>query len=118
MTHPSTSELVAAIMGYAAFLEQSYQQAGFSSQWYVEVCPKMKYFHIHTVSNGSRSSHSWIDKTGLIWKSASYKSPEKNFPRGSVYHPDKNGTWRGITWADNTGVRWDVERNAYADDKL
>ena len=117
MKTASRSELLAAIMLYASFLEKSYSQTGFSSLWHAEVSPKNKYFQILTVSNGSRSSHSWIDMDGLIWKSASYKSPEKNFPRGSVFHPDKKGEWRGITWAGVTGGRWDAERNKYADDK-
>jgi hypothetical protein len=37
----------------------------------------------------SRSSHAFVERaTGLIWKSASWKAPALNFPRGSIYQLD------------------------------
>lgn len=50
-------------------------------------------------SGGSRSSHSFIEtETGVIWKSASWKAPALNFPRGNVL----DRTFERVTW---TGAR-------------
>lgn len=107
------SQLMAAVMAYAEYLEKSYRLTNFTSKWYVEALPRKKYLKIITVGSGSRSSHSWIDEQGVIWKSASWNGPEKNFPRGSVFHPQRGGVWPGIDWTGATGKRWNPERNVY-----
>jgi hypothetical protein len=50
----------------------------------VEFMPGSKYMRVVTMNRSSRSSHSFIDAAGKIWKSASWKAPAKNFTRGDI----------------------------------
>lgn len=50
-----------------------------------------KWVRIWIRDGSSRSCFGFVDKeTGHLWKSAGWKAPERNFPRGSLF--DK-GTW-------------------------
>lgn len=55
-----------------------------------------KYIRVVTQNYNSRSAHSFIEKeNGVIWKSASWKAPAKNFSRGTILDPS---TWNNIHW--------------------
>ena len=59
-----------------------------------------KYVKVVSVSWGSRSVHSFVEKkTGDIWRAASWKAPAKNFVRGNVF--DRNSYLNRTSW---TGV--------------
>ena len=59
-----------------------------------------KYVKVVSVSWGSRSVHSFVEKaTGNIWKAASWKSPARNFVRGNVF--DSASYINRLSW---TGV--------------
>jgi hypothetical protein len=60
--------------------------------------PGSKFIRVVTTSGASRSSHSFLDAQGNIWKSASWKAPTKNFTRGDIIA----GDFSRITW---TGAR-------------
>jgi hypothetical protein len=46
--------------------------------------PGNKYTRVVTNNGNSRSSHSFLDAEGNIWKAASWKTPAKNFTRGNI----------------------------------
>lgn len=58
------------------------------SKFTVSFEPGSKYLRVVTTSWGSRSAHTFIDVDGNIWKSASWKSPAKNFTRGNIIARD------------------------------
>jgi hypothetical protein len=89
-------QLVLNLLDYRKHLIADYHaQAGGDPLWDVQVKAGSKYIRVFTVSHGSRSCHSFVDYEGLIWKSASWKAPAKNFPRGKVSDPT---TWTNIHW--------------------
>ena len=59
-----------------------------------------KYVKVVSISWGSRSVHSFVEKeTGNIWKAASWKAPARNHVRGNVF--DQSSYLNRTTW---TGV--------------
>ena len=42
------------------------------------------YYRIVRSTFGSSSAYGFVDKTGDVWKAASWKAPAKNFSRGNV----------------------------------
>lgn len=71
-----------------------------ASRFGVEFEEGNKYVKVVSLSWGSRSVHSFIDKkTGDIWRAASWKAPAKNFVRGNVYDPKTylpRVSWTGV----------------------
>ena len=59
-----------------------------------------KYVKVVSISWGSRSVHSFVEKkTGDIWRAASWKAPARNFVRGNVF--DAKSYLPRVSW---TGV--------------
>jgi hypothetical protein len=59
-----------------------------------------KYVKVVSISWGSRSVHSFVEKkTGDIWKAASWKAPARNFVRGNVF--DSKSYLPRVSW---TGI--------------
>jgi hypothetical protein len=89
---------------YANYIVQDYKKMyggelpahsiGFS----VEFEPGSKFIRVVTQNGSSRSSHSFLDAQGNIWKAASWKAPAKNFIRGNIVTRD----YSRIAW---TGAR-------------
>jgi hypothetical protein len=62
--------------------------------------PGQKYMRVVAVTGQgvSRSSHSFLDAAGNIWKSASWKAPAKNFIRGSIVTGEfTRCRWNGVS---------------------
>ena len=59
-----------------------------------------KYVKVVSLSWGSRSVHSFVEKAnGNIWRAASWKSPARNFVRGNVFDSKtylNRTTWTGV----------------------
>ena len=71
-----------------------------ASRFGVEFEEGSKYVKVVSISWGSRSVHSFVEKeTGNIWKAASWKAPARNFVRGNVF--DQSSYLNRTTW---TGV--------------
>lgn len=92
-------ELDLAMQEYADHLRSTYGSE--PENYTVEFDAGSKYIKVISVCRGSRSSHSFIVvkpdakfKFGDILKSASWKSPAKNFARGNVLE----GTFKNIRW--------------------
>jgi len=97
-----------ALDNYAAALKQSYLN-GYGNgknaeevQFNVEFDVGRKYIKVIVVNRNSRSSHSFIVigdqgkfKDGDILKSASWKTPARNFARGNIFE----GDFSTIHWA-------------------
>jgi len=97
---------VLALCDYRKHLLADYHtHSGGDPSWDVQFQIGSKYVRCFTVRQStvrqsvgaySRSCHSFISRAdGSIWKSASWKLPAKNFPRGSVYD---STTWSKIHW--------------------
>jgi hypothetical protein len=71
-----------------------------SERFTVEFEEGSKYVKVVSLSWGSRSVHSFVEKkTGDIWKAASWKAPARNFSRGNVF--DAKSYLPRVSW---TGV--------------
>lgn len=93
-----------ALEAYRQYIRADYQkmyegQPAGNHPFDVTFKPGRKFIRVITESNGMhRSCHSFIEiETGVIWKSASWKAPALNFPRGSVI----DQTFERVSW---TGV--------------
>jgi hypothetical protein len=61
-----------------------------------EVGPK--FVRVVRTVGGGRSAHCFVERaTGLVFKPASWKGPQKNFPRGSIYNLSGVGPYGAIT---------------------
>jgi hypothetical protein len=89
------ARLVLCLLDYRRHLLTDYQKMGGDPLWDVQFKAGSKYIRVFTISHGSRSCHSFVDYKGVIWKSASWKAPAKNFPRGDVNDPT---SWGNIHW--------------------
>jgi hypothetical protein len=85
----------------------AFQGANTSAEFIAQHSPKLtymagkRYLRIVSYSTGSRCSFAFVDTTnGDVLKSASWKKPATNFPRGNIYDA-QNGTGR-VRW---TGVQ-------------
>lgn len=101
-------ELAVALIGYKDSIIDNYNnkwapEAGAdadAARFAVEFEEGSKYIKVVSLSWGSRSVHSFVEKSnGNIWKAASWKAPAKNFPRGNVF--DSKGYLPRLSW---TGV--------------
>jgi hypothetical protein len=97
------SNLATALIGYKDAIVRNYE-ARFENpngeRFGIEFDEGSKYIKIVSVSWGSRSVHSFVEKkTGDIWKAASWKAPARNFARGNVFAPTtyiNRTTWTGV----------------------
>jgi hypothetical protein len=88
--------MIVGMLDYRKHLIASYHAtAGGDQNFDVKFQKGSKYIRVFTLSHGSRSCHSFIDAQGIIWKSASWKAPAKNFSRGNIKAPS---TWTNIHW--------------------
>jgi hypothetical protein len=80
----------AQLQAYADYIIADYNKLDSpSSQMIVTFMPGSKYTRVVTSNwSGSRSSHSFIDADGNIWKCAGWNAPAKNFTRGNIITPD------------------------------
>lgn len=97
------SDLATALIGYKDAIVRNYElryENPNGERFGIEFDEGSKYIKIVSVSWGSRSVHSFIEKkTGDIWRAASWKAPARNFTRGNVFKPDSylnRTTWTGI----------------------
>lgn len=91
------AHMILALLDYQKHILASYEAIGGDSGGFqVQFHKGSKYIRVVTMYHqGSQSCHSFIDERGFIWKSASWKAPAKNFPRGDVKDPS---TWTNIRW--------------------
>lgn len=96
-------DLATALIGFKDNIVRDYEaryENPNGERFTVEFDEGNKYVKVVSVSWGSRSVHSFVDKkTGDIWKAASWKAPAKNFVRGNVY--DSKTYLPRVSW---TGV--------------
>jgi hypothetical protein len=90
----------AHLNAYASHIVQDYDKAWGRPEYEFSVTfePGSKFIRVVVEIGPSRSSHSFIDAQGNIWKSASWKAPAKNFIRGNIVTQD----FSRISW---TGAR-------------
>jgi hypothetical protein len=103
-----TGDLAMALIGYKDAIVSNYYtkwapDTGVDTEvarFGIEFEEGNKYVKIVSVSWGSRSVHSFVEKaTGDIWKAASWKAPARNFARGNVFAPTtylNRTTWTGV----------------------
>jgi len=93
-----------ALIAYADHIRRDYGADADKSRFTVSFEGGQKYIRVVQGTYGSRSSHSFIVAVdddpkfplGTILKSASWKTPAKNFARGNVLTGDfKNVRWTG-----------------------
>jgi hypothetical protein len=92
----------AQLQAYADYIIADYNKLGSTSdtnQMVVTFMPGSKYTRVVTSNwSGSRSSHSFIDADGNIWKCAGWNAPAKNFTRGNIMTPDFSRVrWTGVS---------------------
>jgi hypothetical protein len=97
------SDLATALIGYKDAIVRNYEaryENPNGERFGIEFDEGSKYIKIVSVSWGSRSVHSFIEKkTGDIWRAASWKAPARNYTRGNVFEPDSylnRTTWTGV----------------------
>jgi len=97
------SDLATALIGYKDAIVRNYEaryENPNGERFGIEFDEGSKYIKIVSVSWGSRSVHSFVEKkTGDIWKAASWKAPARNFARGNVFAPTtyiNRTTWTGV----------------------
>ena len=97
------SDLATALIGYKDAIVRNYEsryENPNGERFGIEFDEGSKYIKIVSVSWGSRSVHSFIEKkTGDIWRAASWKAPARNFARGNVFAPTtyiNRTTWTGV----------------------
>jgi hypothetical protein len=95
--------LAVSLIGYKDAILRNYEsryENPNGERFGIEFNEGNKYVKVVSVSWGSRSVHSFIDKaTGDIWRAASWKSPARNFARGNVFKPDSylnRLAWTGV----------------------
>ena len=103
-----TGDLATALIGFKDVILSNYYnkwapEVGAdtdAARFAIEFEEGSKYVKIVSVSWGSRSVHSFVEKkTGDIWRAASWKAPARNFVRGNVF--DQSSYLNRTTW---TGV--------------
>ncbi len=85
MIDMSDTAIQASLDAYAAHIKADYKAFGGTQDFVVTFEAGKKYVRVVVSSSGSRSAHSFIDDAGNIWKSASWKTPAKNFIRGNIH---------------------------------
>ena len=97
------SNLATALIGYKDAIVRNYEarhENPNGERFGIEFDEGSKYVKIVSVSWGSRSVHSFVEKkTGDIWRAASWKAPARNFARGNVFAPTtyiNRTTWTGV----------------------
>ena len=97
------SDLATALIGFKDNIVRDYEsrfENPNGERFTIEFEEGSKYVKVVSVSWGSRSVHSFVEKaTGNIWKAASWKAPAKNFVRGNVF--DAASYTNRLSW---TGV--------------
>jgi hypothetical protein len=97
------SDLATALIGYKDAIVRNYEsryENPNGERFGIEFDEGSKYVKVVSISWGSRSVHSFVEKkTGDIWRAASWKAPARNFARGNVF--DENTYKNRTTW---TGV--------------
>lgn len=103
-----SADLAVALIGYKDFIIDNYNNKWVpgtggdadAARFAIEFEEGNKYIKVVSLSWGSRTVHSFIEKkTGAIWKAASWKAPAKNFARGNVF--DSKGYLPRLSW---TGI--------------
>jgi hypothetical protein len=102
------ADLAVALIGYKDSIIDNYNnkwapETGVdvdASRFGIEFEEGSKYVKVVSLSWGSRSVHSFVEKkTGDIWRAASWKAPARNFSRGNVF--DSKSYLPRVSW---TGV--------------
>ena len=75
------------LQAYVDHIVKDYNGTG-TSEFVITFEEGQKYTRVVATSYGSRSSHSFLDAQGNIWKCASWKAPAKNFTRGNIITRD------------------------------
>ena len=108
MKNTVTGDLACSLIGYKDVILADYYDKWApkadvdvdESRFGVEFEEGSKYVKVISVSWGSRSVHSFVEKkTGDIWRAASWKAPARNFARGNVFAPTtymNRTSWTGV----------------------
>ena len=101
-----SGDLATALIGYKDAIIADYEtKSGARDEdgnlrFGIEFEEGSKYVKVVSVSWGSRSVHSFVEKAnGNIWRAASWKAPARNFVRGNVFEPETyigRTTWTGV----------------------
>ena len=96
-------DLATALIGFKDNIVRDYEsryENPNGERFGIEFEEGSKYVKVVSLSWGSRSVHSFVEKkTGNIWKAASWKAPARNFVRGNVF--DSKSYLPRVSW---TGV--------------
>lgn len=89
---PVSDDQIQQLVQYIiAVLDKYYAQYEHVKRPEVEVMPGKKYARLVLARPESRSCYGFVDMgTGELLKSASWRTPAKNFARGSIHNPS---TW-------------------------
>lgn len=98
----SKSEVNARALGYINAVSEvnaKYHAEHFSrlEKPVIDYSVGSRYIRVIRVSSGSRSVHSFVDRSnGNILKAASWRAPEVKNPRGNIFDPDFGAKAAGV----------------------